>query len=61
MACCGSSWSEWAEKVFPDLKVQDAVNRLWEEILKDVRIDDDSDAVDNWDLHINKLKTKPIG
>ncbi|MCI2153081.1 MAG: aminopeptidase, partial [Leuconostoc mesenteroides] len=49
---------EWAEKVFADLKGQDAVNRLWEEILKDVRIDDDSDAVDNWDLHINKLKNK---
>ncbi len=48
----------WAEKVFPDLKGQAAVERLWEEILKDVRVDDDSDAIANWTAHIATLKAK---
>ncbi len=48
----------WAEKVFPDLSGQAAVNRLWEEILKDVRIDDTSDAIDHWNHHIKKLQAK---
>lgn len=48
----------WAEKVFPDLKGQAAVKRLWEEILKDVRVDDDSDAIANWTAHIATLKAK---
>lgn len=48
----------WAEKVFPDLKGQAAVERLWEEILKDVRVDDDSDAIANWTDHIETLKAK---
>ena len=48
----------WAEKVFPDLKGQAAVERLWEEILKDVRVDDESDAIANWTEHIETLRTK---
>lgn len=48
----------WAEKVFPELKGQAAVERLWAEILKDVRVDDDSDAIANWNTHIETLKAK---
>lgn len=48
----------WAEKVFPDLKGEEAVNRLWAEILKDVRVDDETDAIANWDTHIETLKNK---
>lgn len=54
-AAAGQSW---AEKVFPDLKGQAAVERLWEEILKDVRIDDTSDAIENWHTHVETLKEK---
>ena len=55
VAAAGQSW---AEKVFPDLKGEQAVERLWEEIFKAVRIDDHSDAIDNWNQHIKKLQTK---
>lgn len=48
----------WAEKVFPDLHGEAAVQRLWEEILKDVRIDDNSDALENWQAHITTLQEK---
>ncbi|CAM3101873.1 aminopeptidase [Leuconostoc rapi] len=49
---------KWAEKVFPDLHGTDAVERLWAEILKDVRVDDKSDALENWTTHIEHLKEK---
>lgn len=49
---------KWAEKVFPHLKGHAAVERLWAEILKDVRIDDTSDALENWTTHIDTLKEK---
>lgn len=49
---------DWAKKVFPDLTETAAVDRLWSEIFKDVRIDDDSDAIENWNTHIETLKNK---
>lgn len=49
---------KWAEKVFPDLSGQAALDRLWEEIFKVVRIDDSHDALAVWDEHIKTLKTK---
>ena len=33
----------WAKKVFPELKKREAVERLWKEILKSVRVSDDAD------------------
>ena len=32
-----------------------------EEILKDVRIDDNSDALENWQAHITTLQEKQTG
>lgn len=49
---------KWAEKVFPNLDGTDAVERLWAEILKDVRVDETSDALENWTTHIENLKDK---
>jgi aminopeptidase len=48
--------SSWAKKVFPDLSESEAVERLWEEIFKAVRVDTD-DAVTAWEQHKAKLKT----
>lgn len=53
-----ASGQKWAEKVFPELTGQAAVDRLWEEIFKVVRIDDSNDAIAVWDDHIKTLKTK---
>lgn len=40
----------WAEKVFPNLKGEDAIEALWEAILKTSRVDG-NDPVKNWDDH----------
>ena len=40
----------WAEKVFPDLKGEDAINALWDSILSTSRVDE-NDAVENWRKH----------
>lgn len=53
-----ASGEKWASKVFPNLNGQQAVNRLWDEIFKVVRIDDTNDAVKVWDEHIKTLKQK---
>jgi aminopeptidase len=46
----------WAKKVFPDLAEDQAVERLWDAILKAVRADT-QDPVAEWSLHIDRLKT----
>ncbi|MCM0598870.1 aminopeptidase [Periweissella fabalis] len=53
-----ASGQKWAEKVFPKLHGQAAVDRLWDEIFKVVRIDDTNDAIAVWDEHIQTLKSK---
>ncbi len=45
----------WARKVFPDLPVDQAVNRLWEIVLRAVRVDAD-DPVATWRAHERTLK-----
>ena len=45
----------WARLVFPELSEEDAVARLWEEILACCRVDG-GDAVQNWQNHIDELK-----
>lgn len=45
----------WAKKVFPDLSEQEAMDRLWDEIYKAIRIDDDGGAVDRWREHCKTL------
>lgn len=59
-----NSWSivsiptaAWSKKVFPNRSVEDAVEKLWEEIFKIVRVDKD-DPVEAWNEHKNNLKEK---
>lgn len=40
----------WAKKVFPDLKENEAVEKLWEAILMTSRVDG-NDPVENWNKH----------
>ena len=50
----------WARKVFPapSLSDEDAVERLWEEIFKAVRITDEGGAVERWRRHCDELAEK---
>ncbi len=43
----------WAEKVFPNLKGEEAVEALWEAILSTSRVD--GHALENWDKHNEEL------
>ncbi len=45
----------WAKKVFPDCKADEAVERLWDVILKSVRADL-ADPLGAWDIHKKTLK-----
>lgn len=45
----------WAKKVFPDLSEEEAVEKLWENIFKTVRVDME-DPVAAWDEHKSNLK-----
>ena len=47
----------WAERVFPDLKGEAAVDRLWEEIFKTTRIDREN-PIQAWKDHDTKLHEK---
>lgn len=44
----------WAKKVFPSLSEDEAVEKLWEAILKTSRVDG-NDPVKNWEKHNNFL------
>lgn len=48
----------WAKKVFPDLKVSQAVEKLWETILFTSRVDEESDPVENWINHSADLHSR---
>ncbi len=43
----------WAEKVFPNLKGEEAIEALWEAILSTSRVD--GHALENWDKHNEEL------
>ena len=45
----GASTPQWASKVFPELEMDDAVEKLWTAILDTTRVDDDPLAA--WDAH----------
>ncbi|WP_176718863.1 aminopeptidase [Caloranaerobacter ferrireducens] len=45
----------WAKKVFPELSEDDAVEKLWDAILKAVRVDTE-DPVASWENHKNNLR-----
>ena len=48
---------KWAKKVFPDLSEEEAVDALWQAILKTVRVDGIHSAADAWEEHIKKLSS----
>lgn len=59
-----NSWSivsiptlAWSSKVFPNVTAEQAVEKLWEEIFKIVRVDKE-DPVAAWNEHKNNLKEK---
>jgi aminopeptidase len=45
----------WAQKVFPQLSAEEAIDKLWQAILKTVRVDQD-DPVLAWEQHKKELK-----
>ena len=48
--------ASWAMKVFPGLEKDEAVERLWEEIFKAVRIKEGGDAVLEWRAHCERIE-----
>ncbi|MDE7264773.1 MAG: aminopeptidase [Clostridia bacterium] len=44
---------EWAQKIYPDLSAEGAVEKLWEDILYCARVDDD--PIKAWDKHNKEL------
>ncbi len=48
----------WAEKVFPNLDGDKAMEKLWAAILKTVRADREEDPVELWKQHIATLSTR---
>lgn len=49
---------KWAKKVFPNDRASTAMEKLWEAILKTVRITLDNDPVAEWDRHNRDLESK---
>ena len=47
---------KWAKKCFPD--ADDAEDRLWEAILKTVRVSEDNDPVEEWKEHTDFIDEK---
>ncbi len=47
----------WAEKVFSDLKGEEAVEKLWDAIFKACRVTENTNPVDEWEQH-NETLTK---
>ena len=48
----------WAKKCFPGLDDADAVDRLWDAILRTVRVDEDGDPVAAWTAHTDFIEQK---
>lgn len=53
----GAPSKAWAKKVFPELSPKQAVNKLWEAILKTSHADND-DPIAAWTKHDNDLKKR---
>ena len=49
---------KWAKKCFPDLDDAQAVDRLWEAILRTVRVGETGDPVDAWKAHTAFIEEK---
>ena len=48
----------WAEKAFPDLPSEQAVESLWNAIFRAIRISGDGLAVDRWRVHLDTLRRR---
>ena len=48
----------WAKKCFPGLEEEAAVDRLWDAILKTVRVSEDTDPVAAWKAHTDFIEEK---
>ncbi|MEG1971792.1 MAG: aminopeptidase, partial [Oscillospiraceae bacterium] len=49
---------EWAKKVFPQENEEQAIEKLWEEIFKTVRISENNDPLEAWEKHDRDLIEK---
>ncbi len=49
---------KWAEKCFPGLEGEEAVGKLWEAILRTVRVAEDNDPVEAWRQHTDFIEKK---
>jgi aminopeptidase len=49
---------KWAKKVFPGERTSTAVEKLWEAILKTVRVSEDNDPMAEWDEHNARLEAQ---
>ncbi|SHJ85808.1 aminopeptidase [Paramaledivibacter caminithermalis] len=47
----------WANKVFPGLSAEEAIEKLWSSIFKATRVDNE-DPIKAWEAHINNLNEK---
>lgn len=52
----GAANKVWAKKVFPELRLRDAINALWEAIFAATRIDAEADVLETWKTHNENLK-----
>lgn len=48
---------EWAQRVYPDLEPDEALNRFIDEVLDIARVDG-NDPVENWEKHIKNLSVR---
>lgn len=46
---------KWAKKIFPDLAVEEAMDKLWEQIFRITRVDKD-DPIEAWKEHNERLR-----
>ncbi len=50
--------ASWANKIYPDLDTDTAMEKLWDDILKTVRADGDADPVELWKEHLARLDAR---
>lgn len=48
----------WAQKVFPNETPDNAVEKLWEAVLKTARVDDDNNPIEEWEKHKKAFKLR---
>lgn len=49
---------EWAKKVYPELDEEKAYEKLTENILDMVRVNEDTDPIENWRIHCENLSKR---